>query len=105
MDKHFISGINGIIRPIDLLEDKKDYWLITQIGGDSLGKQFQIKGIFEKGERIYEIVHSDVYKSLDYYGIRNILKPLLSALDIMSSCGVVHYDIKSENILIDVQNN
>ena len=56
LDPEQYPGIKHIAKLIDEIEDSKDYWLVYEVGSQSLGKHlFEVKGEFYKGERIYHI--------------------------------------------------
>jgi serine/threonine protein kinase len=64
---------------------------------------FNVKGEFYKGERIYLVHHSNLY-----HAIRNnnklmidFLSRMTSVLNLFNKAGVVHADLKPDNILVD----
>jgi hypothetical protein len=64
---------------------------------------FNVKGEFYKGERIYIVHHSNLYHCM-----RNNLKLMIDFISRMTNilslfqiAGVVHADLKPDNILID----
>lgn len=63
-----------------------------------------MKGEFYKGERIYKIAHQDFYYIL--LNNKNILRTLIvkiaQAFEVLSMFGIVHSDIKPDNILIQL---
>lgn len=100
------TGMKNIIKPIEIIDNKKDMWLITELGDCSLGKSlFHIKGAFVKGERIYEIIASNLYKSMIITDIKILLRSMFNALDLLQASGIVHADIKPENILINTKDD
>ena len=88
----------------DVYEDNNDLWFSFEKGGISLsGLCFKIKGEFEKGERIYHIQKGLFLMSL-FSSIKQfkfLLKSLLSAINHINKNGIIHSDIKPENILIE----
>ena len=56
VDPSKFPGIRSIAKLIDDIEDQKDYWLVYEVGSQSLSKHlFDVKGEFYKGERIYHV--------------------------------------------------
>ena len=97
---------NNIFIPkiYDYYEDNNDIWFSFEKGGISLsGLCFKIKGEFEKGERIYLIQKGKFLFSLfsTISQFKYLLKSLLSAIDYINKKGIIHSDIKPENILIE----
>ena len=88
----------------DVYEDNNDLWFSFEKGGISLSALcFKIKGEFEKGERIYHIQKGLFLMSL-FSSIKQfkfLLKSLLSAINYINKNGIIHSDIKPENILIE----
>eukprot|EP00345_Euplotes_harpa_P011296 CAMPEP_0168348940 /NCGR_PEP_ID=MMETSP0213-20121227/20080_1 /TAXON_ID=151035 /ORGANISM="Euplotes harpa, Strain FSP1.4" /LENGTH=289 /DNA_ID=CAMNT_0008358707 /DNA_START=40 /DNA_END=905 /DNA_ORIENTATION=+ len=97
------EGNKSISHLLSTIDDKKDVWLVYEVGGDSLSKAlFNIKGEFHKGERIYFINHQDLYRSIkkNKNMLRQLLVKLFNAFDLLHENGIVHADIKSDNILV-----
>jgi len=95
---------NFIPKIYDYYEDNNDLWFSFQKGGVSIfGLCFKIKGEFEKGERIYFIQKVKFLISLfsTISQFKYLLKSLLSAIDFINKKGIIHSDIKPENILIE----
>lgn len=87
-----------------MVEETKDNWLVYEVGSSALSKHlFDVKGEFHGGERIYGVKHKDFYAGLKYdkQGLRDLIRYLGEALDVLAEIGIVHADIKSENILVD----
>jgi serine/threonine protein kinase len=63
---------------------------------------FEVKGEFHKGERIYFINHQDFYFDLKSNKdlMRQFLLKLMQAFDLLQAHGIIHADIKSDNILV-----
>lgn len=64
----------------------------------------EMVGSFQGGERIYEIVqHSECIRILENDNckwFKYFIKQMLSTLEVFHQRGVVHADLKSENILV-----
>ena len=99
------SENNSFIPKIyDYYEDNNDLWFSFEKGGISIsGLSFKIKGEFEKGERIYYIQKGKFLMSLfsTISQFKFLLKSILSAIDYINKKGIIHSDIKPENILIE----
>ena len=88
----------------DSYEDNNDIWLSFEKGGISLSNLcFKIKGEFEKGERIYLIQKGQFLEYLfsDINHFKHLLKQLVIGINYINNKGIIHSDIKPENILID----
>ena len=88
----------------DYYEDANDIWFSFEKGGISIsGLSFKIKGEFEKGERIYFIQKGKFLISLfsTISQFKYLLKSLLLGIDYINKKGIIHSDIKPENILIE----
>jgi len=88
----------------DVYEDNNDLWFSFEKGGISLsGLCFKIKGEFEKGERIYHIQKGIFLMSLfsTISQFKFLLKSLLATINYINKNGIIHSDIKPENILIE----
>jgi hypothetical protein len=60
-----LSGVKYISALLEEKEDRKDLWLVFQLGGQSLNKGLcDVKGEFYKGERIYKVNHGPLYFAL-----------------------------------------
>ena len=84
-------------------EDNNDIWFSFEKGGISLSSlTFNIKGIFEKGERIYQIQKGEflvlLFKNIDQF--KFLVKEVLKGIDYINKKGIIHSDIKPENILV-----
>ena len=100
-------GLNSICKLYHVLEDKSDLWLIFEPCGVPLTKLlFHTKGQFLMGERIYECIQDenvyDILESNNCQEFKKIIKSILEALSLLKLAGIVHCDLKSENILIEM---
>ena len=87
-------------------EDAKDLWLVFEVCGKPLSKaMYEVKGEFYKGERIYSVGHDPtMYTVLERdnnRGVKILLEALGKALDLLSLLGIVHGDLKAENVLVE----
>ena len=92
----------------DTYEDNNDIWFSFEKGGSSLSNLcFKIKGEFEKGERIYLIQKGQFLVSLfsNINQFKYLLKQLTIGINYINNKGVIHSDIKPENILIEYNHN
>lgn len=64
---------------------------------------FDVKGEFYKGERIYLVHHSNFYHSLrnNLTLMADFIRRMTQVLELFYHAGVVHADLKPDNILID----
>ena len=52
----------GIVQLVEVVETKEETWVIYKMGGKPLGSlMFSVQGVFENGERLYEVGYSDAY--------------------------------------------
>lgn len=90
---------------LDSVAEKRDFWLIYQMcPGQTLNEHlFSLKGEFYKNERIYMIQHGGLFKALrtDLLLLRDFLSKICQAIGIFSKLGIVHADLKPENVIID----
>ena len=89
-------------------EDSSDIWFSFEKGGISLSSlSFNIKGIFEKGERIYQIQKGEflimLFKNLSQF--KFFVKKIIEGIDYINKKGTIHSDIKPENILVQFNIN
>ena len=85
-------------------EDNNDIWFSYEKGGSSLSSlSFQIKGEFDRGERIYNIQKGIFIKYLfsNISQFKFFIKQILEGIDFINSQDIIHSDIKPENILIE----
>lgn len=87
------------------MEDKKDLWLIYEVcRGRNLNEcLFEVKGEFYKGERVYGVKHWPLYHHMrnSISLMRDFIRRMCEALTLLSRLGVVHADLKPDNILIE----
>jgi serine/threonine protein kinase len=99
---------NYLITLVDSIDDHNDIWLIFEKGGKSLSSlTFKIKGEFLGNERIYSIKKGKFlcYLFEDINNLKNFIRKLLTFIKFLNLNGVVHCDMKPENILIDFDTN
>jgi len=97
-------GMLHLTRLLGHFETKRDIWLVMDYGGTSLTKSvYEIKGEFHKGERLYRANHLPLLQSMKQNAavLKNMLRQLLSALQVLADHNIVHSDIKPDNILIE----
>ena len=85
-------------------ENNNDIWFSYEKGGSSLSSlSFQIKGEFDRGERIYNIQKGIFIKYLfsNISQFKFFIKKILEGIDFINSQDIIHSDIKPENILIE----
>ena len=89
-------------------EDSNDIWFSFEKGGISISSlTFNIKGIFEKTERIYQIQKGEflimLFKDIEQF--KFLVKKVLEGIDYINKKGIIHSDIKPENILVQYDIN
>lgn len=100
-------GIDSICKLLDSFEDNKDFWLVFELCGKPLSKLlYSTKGQFFKGQRIYEVKQDQrVYEILQANQcaeFKKIVSSILQALCLLKKAGIVHCDLKAENILVSI---
>jgi len=73
-------GLKHISALLDTVEDKQDYWLVYELGGQNLTKNlFDVWGEFYNGERIYWVTHNEFYYALkeNWNVLQDLFKKLL----------------------------
>ena len=106
VDPNKMPGVKSIAMLVDVIEDNKDLWLVYEVGSKCLAKQLtEVKGEFHKGERIYRVAHQIFYEMLvhDWHVLRSFVKKMAETFLVLSTFGIVHSDIKPDNILIEMQ--
>ena len=89
-------------------EDNFDIWFSFEKGGISISSlTFNIKGIFEKGERLYHIQKGEflllLFKNIKQFKL--LFRKVLEGIDYINKKGIIHSDIKPENILVEYTKN
>ena len=89
-------------------EDNNDIWFSFEKGGLSLSTlTFNIKGIFEKGERLYHIQKGEflllLFKNISQFKL--LIRKILEGIDYINKRGIIHSDINPENILVQYTKN
>jgi len=64
---------------------------------------FTIKGAFNNGLRIYNILHNEFLVDLCYNDsiLKDFIRRVAAVIYYLSALGLVHGDLKPENILLD----
>jgi len=82
---------------------------VMEYGGEVLSKalfdvkgEFASRGVHQPRERVYRVHHRPFYDQLkqDPMALRTLVQQLVSAIDVLVHCGVVHSDLKPDNILL-----
>eukprot|EP00928_Gymnodinium_smaydae_P046401 TRINITY_DN3090_c0_g1_i1.p1 TRINITY_DN3090_c0_g1~~TRINITY_DN3090_c0_g1_i1.p1 ORF type:complete len:409 (-),score=70.09 TRINITY_DN3090_c0_g1_i1:44-1270(-) len=103
-------GMRHITRLFGALETRHDLWLVMEYGGDPLSKAlFEIKGEFasrgaaQPRERVYRVHHLPLLQAMkqDPSVLRRLLAQVLEALFVLEDMGIVHADLKPDNLLLD----
>ena len=99
-------GLNSLCMMREHQDTKQDIWLVFELCGKPLSKVlYNTKGQFYKGERIYEVRQDEeVYNILQANSCREFKKlivAILNGLSLLKVAGIVHCDLKAENILVD----
>jgi serine/threonine protein kinase len=102
VDAEQYPGIGYVANVLDFAETKTDVWIVMEYGGKSLSKAlFDVKGEFLRGARIYRVHQMPFYDSLrNAAALKDFLRQVLLALDLLTCYGVVHSDLKPDNILV-----
>ena len=98
-------ALDSIIQLVDSKSDKTDLWALFEVGGNSLSKAlFQVKGEFVKGERMYKILHPNLFLEFTKISVfKQFIHELLTVIDFLSSLNIVHSDLKPDNILVNTE--
>lgn len=64
----------------------------------------EVKGEFYKGERIYNVAHQGFYSALakNHKILSTLIRKIAEIFQVLSSFGIVHSDIKPDNILVEL---
>jgi serine/threonine protein kinase len=90
---------------INSVAEKRDFWLIYELcPGKTMNEHlFTVKGEFYKNERIYLVHHGSLYQALrtNLDLLKDFLARMCQALGLLARLGIVHADLKPENVIID----
>jgi serine/threonine protein kinase len=92
-----------LCRLVHTVSTPKHLWLVFEKGGVSLSDlSFKVKGEFFKGERVYRVHHLPFFEHLrsSPAAVQRLVSELLQVVEYISSLGIVHSDLKPDNILI-----
>jgi serine/threonine protein kinase len=99
---------NYMITLHDFIEDNYDIWLIFEKGGKSLSNLvFKIKGEFLGNERIYSIKKGKFLVHLfeNIENLKSLMRKMFQFLHFLNESGIVHCDLKPDNLLVDYEYN
>ena len=90
---------------MNAIDEAKDLFLVYELcPGKTMNEHlFEVKGEFYEGQRIYKVNHGQLYHALrsNLNLLRSFLTRLCLALNMFARFGIVHADLKPENIIIE----
>ena len=97
----------GLVTPLaEKIEDDHDLWLVYESGSKTMSQRMCSIQAENKGNvRVYNLVHQSFYKCLkrDKTILADFIVKMAQALDLIQEAGLVHSDIKPDNILIKLE--
>ncbi|CAD7952387.1 unnamed protein product [Amoebophrya sp. A25] len=100
------AGSRHVVRLEAFVEGKTDLWIVMEDGGAPISKSlFEVKGEFVNSARVYRVNHGPLMQRMrlpkdDNFFLRDYFRQMLSAFAFLASEGIIHADVKPENILL-----